>query len=225
MLFLNDKIYYETKDLILGKREKSLLLVEFSDWIQSTFSVELLNFQLDNVPYTNRLRLWMIMKNTSDWQTIRNPYYWVNRPPEPVPSEQKISQEFGALALRHEFTHPSKLKDVLVVCNDFSEEAKYEAHEKAGKEIRTRIELEFPMIWRVRGLLTHSAIFYELDADVLKYELNGTSNRITDTYYSILKQYDDLNYFTRENISLIFDSKENFDKNYEGNMFYYSRDH
>jgi len=38
-----------------------------------------------------------------------------------------------------------------------------------------------------------------------------------------LKAYDVLDYFTRENISLKFDSKENLDKNYDGNLFYYTR--
>lgn len=65
--------------------------------------------------------------------------------------------------------------------------------------------------------------FYYFDADIVVNENNGISKAITDTYYSILKEYDKPNYFTSENISLKFDSKENLDKNYQGNLFYYTR--
>ncbi len=225
MLLLDDDIYYETKNFVRGEQKRSPLLIEFSDWLRSTFSVELLNFQFDNIPYTNRLRLGLILKNTADWQTLRNPYYWANRPPEPLTPDQQIAQEFEKLALRHEFSHPSKLKDLFISYNDFSEEAKFEARAKAGKEIEKRIEAEFPIVWHVEGLLAYSVIFFGTNANILEFERNGISSRIADTYYAILKQYDDLNYFTRENIGLTFDSKENLDINYEGNLFYYSKAH
>jgi len=54
-------------------------------------------------------------------------------------------------------------------------------------------------------------------------EANGVSPMILDDYYSLLKGYDELNYFTRQNIYIKFDSKENLEKNYQGSLFYYSR--
>jgi hypothetical protein len=72
-------------------------------------------------------------------------------------------------------------------------------------------------------MFSSSVVFYYSDADITVNENNGISKAIMDTYYSILKKYDELNYFTRENIRLKFDSKENLDKNYQGNLFYYTR--
>ena len=39
----------------------------------------------------------------------------------------------------------------------------------------------------------------------------------------LLTIFTTFNYFTRENIQVKFDSKENVDKNYEGSLFYYTR--
>jgi hypothetical protein len=72
-------------------------------------------------------------------------------------------------------------------------------------------------------MFTASVVFYHSDVDIMTNENNGLSNSITNDYYSILKKYDELNYYTRENISLKFDSKENLDKNFEGSLFYYTR--
>jgi hypothetical protein len=72
-------------------------------------------------------------------------------------------------------------------------------------------------------MFSGSVVFYYSDLDIAINESKGISKSITSDYYEILKKYDELNYFTRENIRLKFDSKENLDKNYAGSFFYYSR--
>ncbi len=66
-------------------------------------------------------------------------------------------------------------------------------------------------------------VFYFTDNDISVSNVNGASEKITNDYYTILKKYDELNYFTRENIAIKFDSKENVDNNFGGSLFYYTR--
>jgi hypothetical protein len=66
-------------------------------------------------------------------------------------------------------------------------------------------------------------IFYYSDLEIAQNESNGITKLITEDYYAILKKYDELGYVTKENIWLEFDSKENLDKNYQGNLFYYAK--
>lgn len=80
------------------------------------------------------------------------------------------------------------------------------------------------MVWDVVPNASYGAVvFYYTEKHVTDNQKNGISKLIEDDYYSMLKKYDELNVFTRDNINLKFDSKENVDKNYEGNLFYYFR--
>ncbi len=40
-------------------------------------------------------------------------------------------------------------------------------------------------------------------------------------YFNILKKYDEFDYIKMEDFSIAFDSKENLDKNYKGNWYFY----
>ena len=73
------------------------------------------------------------------------------------------------------------------------------------------------------ALFKSSVVFYFSDEDIFRYLESGISQTVTDEYYSILKKHDDLSLFTKDNLRLSFDSKENVDKNYAGSLFYYSR--
>ena len=73
------------------------------------------------------------------------------------------------------------------------------------------------------ALFESSVVFYFSDEDIFRYLESGVSQTVTDEYYSILKKHDDLSLFTKDNLRLSFDSKENVDKNYAGSLFYYSR--
>lgn len=40
-------------------------------------------------------------------------------------------------------------------------------------------------------------------------------------YFAILKPHDEFDYLVQESFTVAFDSKQNFDNNYQGNWFYY----
>lgn len=123
MVLLDDDVYKETKEIVLGKRKKSPLLIELSDWFRLRYSV---------------------------------------------------------------------LKNLFVIYNDFSDEAKVGANWKATEEVKTQIKSKYPVVWDVISMFSRSVAFYYSDADITLNENNGISKAITNIYYSILKKYDDV---------------------------------
>lgn len=220
MVLLDNDIYKETKEIVWGKRRPSPLVIELSEWFRIRYSVKVLNIQFSKLPgpQENRFRLYVIVENTEDYQKMHvsrfrhNPEY-----------QAQIALEFRKLAVKYRFTDEMSLENLYVTYNDFSDEARTEANWGAAQEVAAQIKRRYPVVWDVISVFSSSVVFYYADTDIGVNENNGISKAIRDTYYSILKKYDEFNYFTEENISLKFDSKENLDKNYQGNLFYYTR--
>ena len=49
----------------------------------------------------------------------------------------------------------------------------------------------------------------------------GVNERIREECYRLVKPFDEFDYFTPENFSILLVSKENLDKNYEGSFYLY----
>lgn len=220
MVLLDDKTYQETKDIVLGKSKRSPLLNEFALWFSRKHSVKIVNFTFDKLttPGVNRHRLCVIIANTKGYRKM------FTRPFEYNDVYQfAIAQEFEKLAVKHKFADAESLEDLFVSFIDFSDEARTDANWRAVKEVQTYLKGKYPFVWDVISPFSSSVVFYYTNREVETYEANGVSRQVSDEYYDILKKYDELNYFSKESMSLAFDSKENLDKNYEGSLFHYTR--
>ena len=131
--------------------------------------------------------------------------------------------EFKRIALKYHYaTEEQFAQGMFVRYNDFSVEAKTDANRKAFGEAKYYIKKKHVIVWDVVADPSYGAVvFYYPEADVPENEKNGISKSIADDYYLTLKKYDELNLFTRENMRLKFDSKENVDKHFQGNLLYY----
>ena len=219
MVLLDDAIYKETKKIVLGKAKRSPILIELSDWLAKMYSVKVLNFELGKlIGSPNRYRLYIIIENTEDHQKMHVSNFEPNKE-----YQNQIAREFLILAAKHRFATEEQLRDLFVIYNDFSEEAKTEANWKAIDRFKWVAKFKYRAVWKVISMFSSTVVFYYSDSDIVPNEQKGLSEKIVNDYYSVLKKYDDLNYFTRENIQVKFDSKENVDKNYEGSLFYYTR--
>jgi hypothetical protein len=74
-------------------------------------------------------------------------------------------------------------------------------------------------VWRIYSNGYSVVVFYRTDAQKAINEENGISDAIRKEYFSAVKKVDELDFYKEEYIT--FDSKENLDKNYEGNLFWY----
>ena len=216
---LDDEVYEETKEIALGKVEKNPVLAELSEWFLSTYSVHVLNFQFGKPDRskTKGYRLYVILETTEDFQKMFHSPLQLNEE-----YAAQICAEFKRIARKHQFATKAQLKDMWVRYNDFSVEARTDVNRRVIKAAKTRILKIHPEVWSVVGDgLAGAVVFYYTDKDVVDNQNSGVSKTIAEGYYSLLKEYDELDVFTRENMNLKFDSKENLDKNYEGNLYYY----
>jgi hypothetical protein len=220
MFLLDEGLYNETKNIALGRSTKSPLLIEFSDWFMQTYAVTLLNIALGKMATlnTNKHRLDIILENPIDYRKMHVSVY------EPKKEYQtEIASEFQKLAAKYRFAKQEQLEDLFVFYIDFSDEVKITVCQKAAKEAEHVIKEKFSAVWDVFTSFGRSFVFYYSDSDITNNESNGISKAITEEYYSIVKKYDELDYFTIDNLLPKFESKENLDKNYNGSFQNYIR--
>lgn len=220
MVFLDHDTYYKAKNIALGTTQRSPLANQLALWAAAEYAIKILDIQVKKLepPAKFSYELRVIVANAEDYRkTLLAP--WERN--EQLLTE--FARQYLALAAQLGETQEIRLTDLHVVCTDFSDEAMTEANWKATKEFGLQVKRLYPTIWEVMSLFDSSVVFYFADAEIAANEASGVSQAVTDKYYSILKQHDDLNLFSRDNIRLLFDSKENVDKNYAGSLFYYSR--
>ena len=221
MVLLDDELYQETKSIVLGKHTKSELLNELADWCMKMYAISILNIQFGKLSAggnANLYRLYIIVKDTEDFDRMYIAPLKLNEV-----YEQQIADTFRQLALKYQYTDRVNLQRFIVRFNDFSDEAKTDANWRAIEEAKDTITSKYPMVWHIEAIFSSSVVFYYSDDEISENEKTGISQKIAGDYYSILKKYDELNYFTPENLIIKFDSKENLDKNYQGSLFNYTQ--
>ncbi len=218
---LENNLYEETKNIAHGKVKKSPILEELSNWFMSAYSAKILNFQFtkSEIPSVKGYRLYVIMNATEDYQKMfHSPFKFKEE------YMAQISKEFKRLALKYNFASEAQLADIFIRYNDFSVEARTDTNNIAVKEAKANIMGKYPMIWDISADASYGAVvFYYLDKDVAENQNKDVNKTIQEEYYLLLKKYDELDFFTRDNMRLKFDSKENVDKNFQGNVINYFR--
>lgn len=76
-------------------------------------------------------------------------------------------------------------------------------------------------IWKIYSNGYVVIVFYKTETQKYSNGENGISNAIKKEYFSAINDIDELGFYKDEYI--MFDSKENLDKNYGGNLYYYMK--
>ncbi|WP_345949260.1 hypothetical protein ABDD95_20655 [Mucilaginibacter sp. PAMB04274] len=101
--------------------------------------------------------------------------------------------------------------------------AQLEAHQRIPKAYIQQLQDSIgpDCLWKIDNSMG-AAIFFTYTNQILeKVTADGTLERWTTRYYNLLKTYDEFDYISQSDLKIILDSKENFDKNYQGNWYYY----
>ncbi len=97
----------------------------------------------------------------------------------------------------------------------------------AKKKVGERMEIlgaNYPdLIWNITGMSGYEfpIVFFYTDEALNKAHQDGTVKAIEKIYLQELKKHDEFNYFGEHSVSLRFDSKESFDRDFSGNWHYY----
>jgi hypothetical protein len=219
MITPSDKTYQSTKQIILGKEEMNPDFKPLANFINTKFDVRVVNIIYDHIDSKGEPRLRICFEfdyehrsfNAND---VNEPIYNFDKK-----KQQIIAEKFGQLV----DTKRYKAKNVWVIYSAFEPIAKIEANEKISKEELDKLQkqLNNKDIWTISRLFSGATIFLYTDEQLKFYENSPLKKEWADKYFEILNAYNEFGYFKRDTFDIFLDSKENFDKNYDSNWWYY----
>ncbi len=233
MIMPSDKEYRETKQIMLGNAAMKPEFLPLAQWIDHTYGVKTINIlcytrDVGKSPYleicfeTFREKLLFSMQNGITYSEEKQ-----------LSVARKFlqtlqDQEFTASSI---FSHlkeqmkqtPNLAQDIWVVFSAFEPVARIDANLSIPQAQLDKLvqSLRNNDLWDISRGFSEATFFVYTDDQVKQYENSDTHKEWADKYFDLLEPYNVFGYFKRENFSVHLDSKENFDKNYQSNWYYY----
>lgn len=218
-----DKSYKRARAIKKGEFKLAPIHQEFVDRASKLLSINVLDFELETKEthkgYKQQV-VGLIIDRIEDSERLRNN----------VSIQQVIAQRFIAYmssTSEKERSSDTLKKDVWpLTINPYPEILVFfyplERVEKSLAEIKIKDEwvktLEtFPEFWT----LSQDVIFLQTDEQLQNCKAIGLEDKLINAYLQLIKKHDEFGYLGAHSVSLRFDSKESFDRNYNGNWYYY----
>lgn len=219
MLFGNEDLFSLVRSAKLGQVQLSPILAQLRDWIRDQFGVSVVHIAFDHIDIgtsTGRPRLNIVLETDTDYDSWKTDVVTI-RPDV----KRRVLSKFTKIAQADPQAYDTD--DVLLVLDNFSSECLGRACSAFLKTDADRIVKEFAAvpIWKIDGFSRHLVVFLKTDKDIQLKTDDGTCDRISKRGFDAVKQYDEFGYLSANSFRLRFDSKENLDKNFNGNLFYY----
>lgn len=228
-----DKEYTQTKRIILGVEKMKLEFLPLAQWIDKTYNVKTINIIYDTIDNGNRPRLQICFEFENEKLKFTNDgisYFDKDKQAAIGKEFEKCLLTQGIIKKKSFFNFLKKIEkpkylteNIWVIYGAFEPIAKMEATSKIPTEAIQDLKesLKNENIWELSiGFLSATYFFYT-DNQLKEFDNLEVKKTWTDKYYELLKKHDEFNYIKRETTTIYFDSKENFDNNYQSNWFYY----
>ncbi len=223
----SDRAYKESKEIILAKALLKLEFKALAEWIDEKYKVKTRNIFYD-VINKNCPRIDIIFEYKKEMEKFIYKGNYNKRYQEEIASKFKeIMDDQVRENLPCMFFSSGKekykTKDIFVIFSDFETVAKMEAYEKVSKQETDELikKIGNPDLWGISPMFSTVTFFVFTNKQLEKYWDSNELKEWENLYYNILVKYDDFSYCKREDFSLKLDSKENFDKYYKSNWYYY----
>jgi len=216
----SDAEYKRVKAIKNGRRTLTSPFSDMARWIDEKYGVEVLSVEYETVIPDNRPRLSVVLERTSDALKFRNGALGnFNRV-----DQKAIGEKFVSIASNND-DQIFDFTGLFVVFSSFESVARIEANERVPEKRLKKLknQLKNENVWEVFRLFEGVTFFFFTDDQLCESESNEQRSNFRKLYYNLIKPFDEFGYLTLENISVSFDSKQNFDENYQSNWFYYTR--
>ena len=234
MIIPSDKEYTQTKRIMLGTKTMKAEFIPLAKWIDKTYNVKTINIIYDLLG-NKRPRIQICFefeKEKSQFMTHDIDYFDKKK-------QKAIGDKFCKLMRQQgldkknqnsflNFINPKKngiylTDNVFVIYGAFEPVAKFEAATKITKELTEKFIASFDNkeIWTISIGFAIPTFFMFTDEKVKEFDKPEIKKVWADRFYDLIKPFDEFDYFKRDNIKVLIDSKENFDNNYQSNWFYY----
>lgn len=231
MITSSDIDYLETKLIKQGKKELEPPLRDLAEWIKKEFNVNVINIHYDYIQ-NERPRLGIILEfKTDERKFYKDNYNYDHK------KQLAISEKFNEILilkgnnskanflfkwLKKESSIKYDTKDIFVSFNSFEPIAREEANNRIAEEkiqeLKNKLNKD---LWLISRFFSSTTFFFFTDDQVKEHSVDGSLDIFKEAYFNLLKPYDEFDYINKENFSIYIDSKENFDKNFKSNWYYY----
>ena len=204
---IKDTAYIITKEIKRGKIELPEKFIPLRDTFFDQFGITPINFFFEILPHNNKPRLQLIFNKTSELRKLRDQYAHNG-------FENKIIDIFIS-TYKHDNQYPTE--NSFIICSAFDQLSIFEAHLNIPEdELETGVKPLVKNFWCIQKHHTASIFVFGLyDCDTVYNQQQ--SEKVQKVYFDLLSGYDEFNYLEKsESLKVIFDTKENFDKNYNG---------
>jgi len=233
MILPSDKEYTQTKRIILGTERMKPEFVPLAEWIDKTFDVRTINIVYDTLDNkTPRIQICFEYEKEKNKFLTHDISYFDKSKQKVI--GQKFSEIIKQQGLSKNNSSISNIfglnkngiyltDNVFVIYGAFEPVAKLEATYKITQKQTEEFIKSFGNkdIWTISIGFSIPTFFMYTDEKVKEYDKPEIKSAWADKYYDFVKPFDEFNYFKRTDIQVYIDSKENFDKNYESNWYYY----
>jgi hypothetical protein len=222
MVLVSEDKYKETLQILRNKKQLLPIYLELKMWLKERFDITSYNFVFEKIKYNNpdnRYQLYILLSTKADYISMMEK----NLTGYDKNKQTEISQKFYELALKYSFGNEKSVKNVWVCYNDFSAEMKTDVNRRTYKEAGKPIKAKYGKysLWNIVTSFESVVVFFLKDSDINENTKNGISEKIRNDYLETLKKHDEFNVYKPNEFTMSFDSKENLDTNYEGNLYYY----
>lgn len=232
MIFPSDKDYQQAKQIMLGKAHMKAEFQPLADWMGVAYDVQPVNIIYDIVEGKRpRLQICFEFQREASIFTDSNTAMY-----DPI-KQTAIADKFEETLRQQGLLHKKGILDFLkssicpkyqtdnlwVTFNAVEPIAMNEANESIPHDEITALQNDIgnETIWQIVRSARYVTFFLYTDEQVKENESSAARREWTYKYFDLLDKYNEFGYFKREFFSVFLDSKENFDKNYQSNWYYY----
>lgn len=243
-IWIDKRGFEDTFSVLKGEKKLHPLFVEIIDYIEKEFDIKIYNIIFEKhsrFGFSKKSRLLASRGKKYTFECYVSSYSDMEKMGKKIPYEDerikrafifrsddrdkqnKIIEKLYELNQKYGIKLPEDRKGI---CFDFLPWFSSDYHGyllyKVGNSIIKDIKKTYKdktKIWDVFSMNHCIAVFYVQNEDLKANEENGITNQIKEFVTCRIKEFDELNMYNDNH--LIFDSKENLDKNYSGNLYYY----
>jgi len=222
MIVSSDIEYKKTKLIKLGKSRINKQFENLVKWISEEYKINVLDIQEKFYENNKGTRIAIHVETLKDEQKFKNNEDSLSGVPDI--RQKEVAKKYIELKRNSKvLKRIPKTDDIHVVCFAFEPLAREEINLLIPEEKIKKIyqELNLPEIWMISRFFDIITLFVYTDEQKNKIKNSTEFKFIEDKYFDLIKEYDEFNYWRREDLKFRIDSKENFDDNYESDWIYY----
>lgn len=206
-----DRVYRQTKAIKRGQRSIAPQFEDLAAWAAVTFDAAILNVHFDRVPPGERPRLSIIAEREADADRLHGD----------ADAHAKVMAQFRKTGA----APADSLEGLFAIFVAFEGVARTEANRQVTEAdlASLKSKLVGADLWLIRPSWDQVVFFFESDSALRASEASGLRKLCADAYAKLASRYDEFGYLRDRPLSVVFDSKENFDKAYKGSWFNYDR--